>query len=257
MKTYIEKSKEQNEKETIEFLRKKYPDIIFDESLSQENGLADLLEKIKDKKHQSNIEIDEDGVLHKIFVLFMMTFFRSFYLSLKYERYYLSPIYKLISGILMLSASCYFIFSSNDYMHNSDYKHYGENVKVVVCITILAWFVKGVFRIGTFNNGFSHTGSGSFVGSLIYVILNFSKTSEPSTTSQMNIDRAISYRNARLGQLNGWEAADLLAKTSILDTMKNGNLGDNINLNRAASNLNAKLGGMTGFEAVDYIAGKK
>lgn len=244
---FMEKVKIAGEAELIRILREKNPNVPFDELEPHEK----FLDRIREYEKNSVVEPEEESILRKIFVLFMMTFFRSFYLSLKYERYHLGSMYKLISGILMLVIV--YLFASNDGIKYLEHEKYNDFFQLIIVGTVLIWFVKGIFRVGTFNSGFSHTGSGFF---LIESILGVFSSSESSAPSQSNIDRAISYRNAKLGQMSGWEAAELLAKTSVLDTMKNGTLGDDANLKRAASYLDVRLGGMTGFDGVDFIAGK-
>ncbi len=169
-----------------------------------------------------------------------------------------NPIYKLLSGIVMLILSSFLIFYAGIEgieKFVSHLKNSGLNEKVSVfigfCINIIAlvYFIKGIYRIGTFNQYltiFEHdrvfSARGLFDGSW-------------STVSQSNIDRMLSYRESKMANMNNDEAADFLVATSGLDAVKNGIISGS-NTERAASYVESKLNNMDGEKGMAYFAKK-
>lgn len=169
-----------------------------------------------------------------------------------------NPIYKLLSGVVMLIISSFLIFYAGIEgieKFVSHLKNSGLNEKISAfigfCINIVALilFIKGIYRIGTFNQYltvFEHDRVFSFRGLF---------DGSWSTVSQSNIDRMLSYRESKMANMNNDEAADFLVATSGLDAVKNGIISGS-NTERAASYVESKLNNMDGEKGMAYFAKK-
>lgn len=185
---------------------------------------------------------------------------------------------KLLTGILMLSISVYFIFMFNgggregvEYIQNFLQKvlfasflptgladFIGSIASLVFDVVIILFFVRGIYRIGTCNmhlETFENKRALKFsLESALDALAD--RNSVPGGASLSNIESLISYRESKMCTLTSEQGAELLVRTAALDAAKNG-LYQGRNTQSAASYLNSKLGTLTVEGGINYVTGKK
>jgi len=118
---------------------------------------------------------------------------------------------------------------------------FGYISELVFGLAMMYWFLKYFYTF------FAHIG-------LVRGIFG-SGSGSSSSGSLREIERVLTYRDAKLGTLNNEGAADLMRRTAYLDNAVNMSRG-NSEVRRSVTYMNAKLGNMNNEQALKYISSK-
>lgn len=118
---------------------------------------------------------------------------------------------------------------------------FGWIAELVFGLAMMYWFIKYLY---TFLAYFA----------LAKVAIGLGSSSS-SSSGLGEIERVLTYREAKLGTLNNENAADLMRRTAYLDNAVNMSRG-NSEVRRSVTYMNAKLSNMNNEQAIKYISSK-
>ena len=113
-------------------------------------------------------------------------------------------------------------------------------------IILLVMFIKGVYKVLTFNQYVDVFEGKNLAGFEIDQGATMHGSSKTSSTSS-NIDKAYAYRDSKMAYMTPEKASELYIKTSKLGGSSN---------KQVDGYINSKLGGMTPEKGLDYLKGK-
>jgi len=167
---------------------------------------------------------------------------------------------KLISGIVLLGLSIY-AHNTIGYSGHVDVDKWAQGylvpfmgkdsglffsalINAVSGVLIVVFFLKGLYRIMTFNK-FIDQLEGKNTSGHEFIF-------EPSTSRDFSgsaIDNALRYRDAKMDTMSNESAAKFYKETSSLNNLANTN-------NSTSSYLNAKISNMSNEDAISFLRGK-
>ena len=185
----------------------------------------------------------------------------------------LNPWKKLFTGLFMFSTSVYFIYfiATNRNMHKMEVflreavfsflpKSLCNISTSLTCMFLaglaLVWFVRGLYRIGTFNMYNVTFDEAAPINFREFIEAIKDLGGEANNGDLSKINSLISYRNSVMCGMSPAQAAEFMTRTSVLDAAVTGVYGGSRSAT-AISYLNSKLSSFTPQGGLDYIAGKK